>query len=381
MGIAVRIQLIFLLLALSTLTGCMPTQGNVRKKMPMQSDDAFHIFAPSRSSQSVLVATARRSDGELSLKMAQRIELGFSVMSITRHPDRPLLYVAAAWGDEGDTLGAVIHLNSDGSYRTHNKVVLLHGYAYMSVDRAGEYLLGANYRDGFVDTYRIHDDGTLSAPVTTLNEGRKNAHCVLASPDNRFLYIPYVKDTNAIFQYEFKGGSLKALVPKNANPPAGTGPRHIAYHPSKPLVYFSNEQHIGVSVYEMLPDGQLKMVQVCDALAGDQDKQGLSASDIAITPDARFIFAGLRDHKQAFDRISRYRIKSDGQLELLGLTPADRIPWGLTLSPQGGYLLVSAFKGATLTAYSIGDDGNLKRAANLTWDKQISDLEVVGSKN
>ena len=70
----------------------------------------------------------------------------------------------------------------------------------------------------------------------------------------------------------------------------------------------------------------------------------------------------------------RYRIKSNGDVELLGLTPADKIPWGLALSPNGEYLLVTAFQGGTLTAYRIGDKGKLKKVADLRWDKNISDL-------
>jgi 6-phosphogluconolactonase (cycloisomerase 2 family) len=107
-------------------------------------------------------------------------------------------------------------------------------------------------------------------------------------------------------------------------------------------------------------------------------KEGLSASDLEITSDGKFIFAGLRGHSQDFDRITRYRVKDDGQAELLGLTPADKIPWGLALSPDGKYLLVYAYNGATLTGYRITTDGNLEKAASLPWDAEISDLLTVG---
>ena len=100
----------------------------------------------------------------------------------------------------------------------------------------------------------------------------------------------------------------------------------------------------------------------------------MSSSDIVITPDGRFIFAGIRGHKRDFDHISRYRVKDDGTVELLGLTPADKIPWGLTLSPNGKYLIASAFQGATLTAYKIGEEGELVKAASIACDKEISDL-------
>ena len=63
-----------------------------------------------------------------------------------------------------------------------------------------------------------------------------------------------------------------------------------------------------------------------------------------------------------------------GKAEFLGLTEADKIPWGLTLSPDGNFLLVSATTGASLTAYRISPDGNLKKIVSLAWDPRMSDL-------
>jgi 6-phosphogluconolactonase (cycloisomerase 2 family) len=75
-----------------------------------------------------------------------------------------------------------------------------------------------------------------------------------------------------------------------------------------------------------------------------------------------------------FYPIARYRVMEDGKAEFLGLTEADQIPWGLTLSPDGKFLLVSATNGASLTAYRISKDGNLKKVSTLPWDARMSDL-------
>lgn len=338
--------------------------------------EPFHIYAPSRSSGKLLIVEATPSEKGLVLKVSERIELGFPAATITAHPQKPLLYVAAATGEEGKTPGAVITLDPKGRYLRQSPATFQHGYSYLSLERKNHFLLGANYFDGFVDVYALDDAGVPAKRVAGLNEGRRNAHCVLPSPDNRFVYIPYVKETNAIFQYQFdaESGKLTPLDPKNANPPDGTGPRHMAYHPKKPIVYFSNEQHLGISAYDIQKSGQLKLRQVCDAVGKHQSKEGVSSSDIVITADGRFLFAGIRGHQRDFDWISRYQIKKNGDLELLGLTPADKIPWGLALSPDGQYLLVTAFQGGTLTAFQVGEQGELKKAAGLKWDKNISDL-------
>ena len=129
------------------------------------------------------------------------------------------------------------------SFESADEIALNHSYAYLSLDRTSRFLLGADYGEGFVDVYALNESGTPGKRVTALNEGRSTAHCILTTPDNRFVYVPYVKENNAIYQYRFdaESGQLTALEPKNANPPEGTGPRHMAYHPTKPVVYFSNE--------------------------------------------------------------------------------------------------------------------------------------------
>jgi len=340
------------------------------------ADDSFTVYAPSRDTGELLVVGAESAQDGLKLRLARRVELGFPAATIAAHPDKPLVYVAAAGGKEGDTPGAVVALGKPIDNLKPVPVTLRHGYSYLSLDRAGRFLLGANYGGGQVDVYQLDEKGLPGKAVAALDEGRPNAHCVVPSPDNRFVYIPYVKQTNAIFQYRFDpdSGLLTPLDPKDAGPPEGTGPRHMAYHPSQPIVYFSNEQHLGVSVYQKQPSGQLELRQVCDAVDSDESQDGVSSSDIVITPGGRFLFAGIRGHSRKFDWISRYRIQESGEVELLGLTAADKIPWGLALSPSGSHLLVTAFEGATLTAFKISDDGDLKAVASLPWDKHITDL-------
>ncbi len=342
----------------------------------LADDSEFKIYAPSRVSQALLIVEAKVKDGKLSLKQVESADLGFPAGSMTQHPEKPMLYVSASGGEEGKVPGATVLLNKQGSVEKVIPFKLKHGAAFLSLDRKNKFLLTANYRDGFVDVYSLDQSGVLKAHVSGLDEGRKNAHCVLPSPDNRFVYIPYVKDNNELYQYNFdeNSGQLKALDPKSASPPAGTGPRHMIYHPSLATVYFSNEQGLGVSVYSRSDSGQLKILQVCEAVEPAFDKQGITASDVVITPDGRFLFAGIRGLTRDFDKIARYKVLADGQVELLGLTQADKIPWALHLSPQGDYLMVSATRAATLTAFKIGDDGGLSKSASLKWDANLADI-------
>jgi 6-phosphogluconolactonase len=339
--------------------------------------EPFRVYAPASKTQTLWIVDAvPKQDGGLELKVAEKRDLGFDCRVIATHPKKPLLYIAGGGGERGKVPGAVVTLARNGDYASHQRVDLNDDAAYLSLDRSGAFLFGVSYGNGRLNAYRLGEDGLPVKAVATVDEGKKEAHCALISPDNQFLYIPYVKGNLALLQYRFdaSSGAVTPLDPLDANPPVGTGPRHLVYHPTLPMVYFTNEQGIGLSTYQRRPDGQLVLRQDIAILPEGMSKEGLSASDLEITPDGRFIFAGLRGHTQDFDRIARYRVKEDGQAELFGLTPADKIPWGLALSPDGKYLLVSAYTGATLTAYQITSEGDLEQVASLSWDAEISDV-------
>ena len=336
----------------------------------------FHVYSPSSKENTLWIVKATPKGESLKLEVAEKVKFDFSGRVITAHPSKPLLYVSATGGDPGKVPGAVIFLNKDGSYQKHQNINFNDGACYLSLDIENRHILGVSYGNGRLNVYPLDDLGIPGKAVTTIDEGKKEAHCVLLPPDGKNVYIPYVKGNLAVLQYAYDGntGKVTPLKPKEAKPPLGSGPRHMAYHPTLPMVYFSNEQGIGLSTYRREANGQLKVEQDISILPPGMSKIGLSASDLLITPDGKFLYAGLRGHRQDFSRISRYRVLEDGKAEFLGLTEADQVPWGLTLSPDSQFLLVSATTGASLAAYRISKDGNLNRVATLAWDERMSDL-------
>lgn len=349
----------------------------------------FTIYAPSRNGSELLVLKLTpkpegKAPGMLAeLKLESSHDLRFPARTIAQHPTEPVLYLSGSGkAGESKTNLAVRRLDPETNEIKWGVFgVFERDYSYMSVDRSGKYLLGCNYRDGIVDVYRLNKDQVPEAePVATVSEGLKAAHCVLASPDNRHIYIPYVKDSNALLQYEFdeKSGALTALDPKNANPPAGTGPRHLACHPELPILYFSEEQGLGISVYQREPkSGQLTYSTTVRATGDDAPEKGVSASDIVMTPNAKFIYTGIRGHAHDYDFVAGYAIQKDGGLKPIGLTETSKIPWGLSVSPDGHYLVVTAYGGAEIIVYQIDqNDGTLIKAASLPIDEGISDVET-----
>jgi 6-phosphogluconolactonase (cycloisomerase 2 family) len=339
------------------------------------ASDGFTLFMPSRSEQRLLVVRVQPAHDEVTLEMISAVNLGFRAGTITADATRPLLYVSGGQGEDGHN-AAVVPLDEAGLPQAAKPVSLDRDYSYLSTDRAGRFLLGCHHMSGAVDVFPLDADGLPGKRVHGRDEGRKYAHCVLPSPDNRFVYIPYVKDNNALYQYGFDSaaGALTPLDPLDAGPPAGSGPRHLVYHPGLPLVYFSEEQGLGVSIYRRAEDGRLSLWQQSRAVPADAPASGLSSSDIVITPDGRHLYAGIRGHAHAYDFIACYAVGDDGSLAARGLVPADKIPWGMAVSPDGRFLAVTGAESATLMLYAIAADGGLTRAATVPIDKGVTDI-------
>lgn len=340
----------------------------------LSAEESFLIYAPSRSAQSLHVLKATVDGDAFALEKMADYPLGFSATTITQHPDRSLLYVTTNGGPEGQCPAATVTLDPQGVPHQHSSHLLKNGYAGLAVNVKAGWIAGASYRTGWLDLYRLNEKSEIGKSLVSRYEERQNAHFVLISPDGKNLYVPYVKDFNALMQYGIDGKALTPLDPINAKPPEGTGPRHLANHPEGEFVYSSNEQRPGASVYQRLPDGQLKHVQTCDAFEKMPRESGLSSSDIQCTPDGRFVFVGIRDGKKEHNAIARFKVNKDKTLSFLGRSPADAVPWGLSLSPEGQFLLATGTTTGTLQVFRISAEGDLKLAAKHEWESKVTDL-------
>ena len=248
------------------------------------------------------------------------------------------------------------------------------GYCFLALDRQGRHLLGASYESGAVDVYRLDAAGFPAELTASRDEGRTMAHSVAVTPDNRFAYAGFVKESSGLFQYSFDAatGRLEPLAPPQPEISACSGPRHPVFHPTKPFVYFSNEQQLGVSGFRIGADGRLALLEEM-AAPGTKPSQGLAGSDIVITPDGRFLYVGVRGFEDPLQAVFAYRIGEDGRLAAVGRTDTD----ALAMAPDGQRVFVSAARAGTLTSYRIFADGTLNREAAVQIGKDFWALTVM----
>src|SRR5438874_2872258 len=123
---------------------------------------------------------------------------------------------------------------------------------FVSVDRTGRVALVANYAGGSVALLPIEAIGALAPAAQVVQhtgtgpkadrQAGPHAHCILADPSNRFaLAADLGADRVFVYQLDLGGRSLRHIEEGDAVMRPGAGPRHIAFHPTLPLVFVANE--------------------------------------------------------------------------------------------------------------------------------------------
>ncbi len=128
--------------------------------------------------------------------------------------------------------------------------------------------------------------------------------------------------------------------------PKGTGPRHIAFHPTKPILYVFGELSSTITV--LRDEGfELVHVQTISTLPAPQEKNWGAA--IRISNDGKFVYASNR----ADNTISVLSVQEDASLVLVqNISTYGDHPRDFDLSPDNNYLLCANMQSDTLTLYS-----------------------------
>jgi 6-phosphogluconolactonase len=255
---------------------------------------------------------------------------------------------------------ASFHINPSTGMLTHVSTVPAGpDPAHLSTDAAGHYLLAAYYVDAKVTVHAVGKDGKLSEkPLQSVPTADK-AHAIVPDPSGRFVFVPHT-GPDVIFQFTFdaKTGKLSANDPAKLPTPKGTGPRHLVFHPTKPVAYVANEQGGSVTAYVLDPKaGTLKALQTVSSLP--KDFKGTNAcAEIRIHPSGKFLYVSNRGH----DSIACFTLDEEGEVSAAGQEPTEKTPRSFDLDPSGKYLFAAGEASGKLAAYRVdGKSGKLKK--------------------
>ena len=221
---------------------------------------------------------------------------------------------------------------------------------YITLDKAGKYVLVANYTGGSVAVFPVLGDGKLgeaSAFVQHSGHGTDpqrqegpHAHSIDLSPDEHFALVDDLGlDELLVYRFDKAKGSLTPNEPKFAKLDAGSGPRHFAFHPSGKFAYVVSEMKGTVTAFSYDPaKGSLQSLQTLSTLPKDF-RGSIEDAEIAVHPSGKFLYASNRGH----DSIAEFAIdENSGKLTLVDIVPSGgKTPRSFEIDPTGTLLFAA----------------------------------------
>jgi 6-phosphogluconolactonase len=191
--------------------------------------------------------------------------------------------------------------------------------------------------------------GGYQLPVSVHNKAADQT-----DPSNRFAFVPHIagRGPNEIWQFRFdeQTGRMTPTSPPKVTPEQPLGPRHFCFHPTKDLLYFSNEQGCSVTAYRFdRSAGTLTALQTVSTLPAGYTGRN-SCSKIHIAPSGKFLYAPNRGHNS----IAGFTVDATtGLLTSIGQTPSEPVPRAFSLDPAGEFRYAAGLESGRLAAYRI----------------------------
>lgn len=280
------------------------------------------------------------------------------------HPTRPVLYVATM--EQGGVVyvfavdRATGLLTKTGEVATGGTGLGGGGVSYIGVDRPSDTLLVANFEDGFTAAVPITGTGGLGRPASIAQDTGSgpnprqtgpHPHHAAVDPTGRFaLVADFGADRVFVHRFDRATRTLSAGPPPYATAP-GSGPRRIAFHPDRRTAYLVSELTATIETLHWEPiDGKLTQRQLL-SLDTPHHTGTKSASDLAVSRDGRFVYAGNRGENSLV-------VLAVAPVTKL-LTPTQRVPcagatpWSFSLHPTGRWLLVANEASSTVNLFAV----------------------------
>jgi 6-phosphogluconolactonase len=236
---------------------------------------------------------------------------------------------------------------------------------YVSVDQSGRVGLVANYVGGSIALLPIQPNGALApAAHVARHTGRgpnaerqeaAHAHCVLADPSNRFVLAADLGvDRVFVYRVDLAGKSLRHVEGGDAVMSPGAGPRHIAFHPTLPLVFVANELNSTVATLRFDAErGALYPLATFSTVPAGWRGTNYPA-DIHVASSGRTLYVSNRGHNS----IAVFSVaESTGALALEQVVSTDGDwPRNFSLDATGRWLLVANQRSDSVVVFARDPD-------------------------
>lgn len=260
---------------------------------------------------------------------------------------------------------------------------------YLALSPKKDAAIIINYWDAIIDVCEVDSEGILGKITQSFkqfyrpeNEWRQvknredhwgnrqvgpHAHCAHFWHD--WVFIPDLGE-NAVFQYRWNS-KTKQLSQETYIPfEAGSGPRHMAMHPSLDICYVSNELFNTVCVAKLdasEPDAiKPRLIPLQYESTIDNCDHVSYVSEIKLSPDAKFLYVSNRGDNS----LAIFNVLSDGRLNRTGIIPTGgKFPRHFSITPCGKAVIVANQDSGHIRVFSRDIE-----TGNLTMTEEIQEI-------
>jgi 6-phosphogluconolactonase len=230
-----------------------------------------------------------------------------------------------------------------------------------AVDPSGKFLVVANYASGSVAVLPIAPDGSLKDQQQVVQlpgepgphkveQTSSRPHDIVFDHSGRFVLVPDKGlDRVFVFRFDAATGRLDPTEQGSVKTRPGAGPRHLAFHLRRPIVWVLNELDSTIATYSFdTESGALKPLQVMSTLS-DELTGYSTAAEIAVSPNGQ-VYASNRGQ----DNVAWFKVFPDGKLKIFGWqSTLGKTPRFIGIDPAGQNLYAANEQSDTIVALRI----------------------------
>lgn len=348
------------------------------------------IYIANSGAEPIGITVAALDEETGSLSVVQQVSDISECHYLNPHPNGRFLLATTM--DEGVQVVSYAIEGDGGLRRVNSQPAAGTSPAYVAVDASGQNVLLVNYVNaggrGNIRVYPIDGEGALGNcsehieidDPTGPNPERQDVshpHMIVTTPDNRHAVVPDL-GTDRVYLYALDPAAGKLNLARSLELPGGAGPRHVAFHPSLPLMYVINELDSTLATFAYADDENWTRLSVESTMpryyvqpAGRPN----TCADVHVHPNGRFLYGSNRGH----DSIVIYALDDAGLPRLLAYE-ATRGAWprAFMIDASGEFLVVGNRHSDNAAVFSIdAASGRLTFRSSVTMTAPIA-FKMVG---
>ncbi len=233
---------------------------------------------------------------------------------------------------------------------------------HLLLDATGKWLLVSNYSSGTLGVLPILPDGTLGAMTQHIQhhgsgpherQQSPHVHSAIFTPDNHYAIVADLGiDQLVVYAFDPASGQLQEHAHVTMAP--GSGPRHIAFHPSGRYLYVAHEldNTVAMCAYDKI-QGSLEVRQIIGTLPAEAPES--TVADLHLTPAGDRLYVSNRGH----DSIAVFTCAADGRLERSAIEACGgHWPRNFAIAPAGRFMLVANQESNEVTVLPLSSTTN-----------------------